>query len=204
MTKNSIFDRNCSGITEKLQQKTVAIAGLGGLGSNVAVALVRAGIGKLIIADFDIVELSNLNRQYYFQSDLGKKKSKALKYHLININPDIKLEIHDKKIAPSDVTKIFKNADILIEAFDLADSKKWLIETWAKNFPQKPVISGNGLSGMGHTKDMKVTKAGHIYFCGDGTTEMKMGLLSSRVAIVANMQANICIELLLNGNYEVS
>ncbi|HJO93621.1 MAG TPA: sulfur carrier protein ThiS adenylyltransferase ThiF [Victivallales bacterium] len=204
MTKNSIFERNCLGITEKLLNKTVAIAGLGGLGSNVAVALVRAGIGKLIIADFDKVELSNLNRQYYFHSDLGRLKSEALRDHLININPDIKLEVHNKKLKPSDIIKIFKDAEILIEAFDLADRKKWLIETWAKNYPNKPVVSGNGLSGMGHTKDMKVIKAGHIYFCGDGTTEMKIGLLSSRVAIVANMQANVCIELLLNNSYEVS
>ena len=196
-----IFERNCSGTTKKLQQKTVAIAGLGGLGSNAAVALVRAGVGKLIIADFDKVELSNLNRQHYFQSDLGKKKSEALRDHLININPDIKLEVHNKKLEPSDIARIFEKADILIEAFDLADRKKWLIETWSKNFPRKPVVSGNGLSGMGHTKDMKVIKAGQIYFCGDGASEMKMGLLSSRVAIVANMQANVCIELLLNGCY---
>ena len=174
---------------------------MGGLGSNAAVALVRAGVGKLIIADFDKVELSNLNRQHYFQSDLGKKKTEALRDHLININPDIKLEVHNKKLEPPDIIKLFKNADVLIEAFDSADRKKWLIETWSKNFPQKPVISGNGLSGMGHTKDMKVIKAGQIYFCGDGASEMKMGLLSSRVAIVANMQANVCIELLLNGCY---
>jgi sulfur carrier protein ThiS adenylyltransferase len=203
MIKNSIFERNCLGTTEKLQQKTVAIAGLGGLGSNVAVSLVRAGVGKLIIADFDKVELSNLNRQHYFQSDLGKKKTEALRDHLININPDIKLEVHNKKLEPSDIIRIFKNTDILIEAFDLADSKKWLIETWSKNFPKKPVVSGNGLSGMGHTDNMKVIKAGQIYFCGDGKSEMKMGLLSSRVAIVANIQANVCIELLLTGRYEV-
>ena len=98
MTRNNIFERNCSGITEKLQQKTVAIAGLGGLGSNAAIALVRAGIGKLIIVDFDKVELSNLNRQHYFQSDLGRLKSEALRDHLININPDIKLEVHNKKL----------------------------------------------------------------------------------------------------------
>ena len=201
MTRNNIFERNCPGTTKKLQQKTVAIAGLGGLGSNVAIALVRAGIGKLIIADFDKVELSNLNRQYYFQSDIGKYKSAALQEHLKNVNPDIKLEVYNKKLEPPDITKIFKNADILIEAFDLADRKKWLIETWSKNFPNKPVVAGNGLSGMGNTKDMKVIKAGQIYFCGDGTTEMKMGLLSSRVAIVSNMQANVCIELLLTGRY---
>lgn len=204
MTKNSIFERNCPGITEKLRKKVVAIAGLGGLGSNAAVALVRAGIGKLIIADFDKVELSNLNRQYYFQSDLGKKKSEALHNHLININPKVDLEVINKKLKPSDIPVLFNEADILIEAFDLADRKKWLIEIWSKTFPQKPIISGNGISGMGHTMDITVIKAGHIYFCGDGKTEMKLGLLSSRVALVANMQANVCIELLLNENYKVS
>ena len=191
-----IFSRNVPGTTEILQKSIIGVAGCGGLGSNIAVSLTRAGAGTLILVDFDRVELSNLNRQHFFLSHVGKKKVYALEEQLKNINPDINLIKYDCKITPEKVGKIFGTAHILIEAFDKAESKKWLIESWIEAYPDKPIICGNGLSGYGNTDELKVRKIGNIYLCGDGRTDMTMGLCASRVAIAANMEANVAIEIL--------
>ena len=193
---HEIFSRNVPGTTEILQKATVAIAGCGGLGSNAAVSLVRAGVGCLILADFDVVEVSNLNRQYFFQSDIGKPKVEALAGHLRNINPQVQLVLHKVELTPELISNIFAEADLLIEAFDKAENKHWLIESWCTAFPKRPIIVGSGLSGCGSTETLKVHKSGNIYFCGDETTDMSLGLCAPRVAIVANMQANIAVELL--------
>jgi len=182
---------------EILRHKTIGIAGCGGLGSNSAVALVRAGIGSLIIADYDTVEESNLDRQYYFRTDIDKFKVDVLSEHLLAINPDVEIIAHNIELTPAIIPKIFGNADILIEAFDAAENKKWLIETWTKYFPDKPIICGNGIAGYGETDKLKVIKMGNIYFCGDEQTDSSIGLFSARVAIVANMQANVAIEILM-------
>ena len=196
---DKIFERNVPGIREILSRRTVAVAGCGGLGSNAAVALARAGIGKLVIADPDVVELSNLNRQYYFLDDVGKKKTDALTSHLLNINPNLKVESHLIELTKENVCQLFKEADLLIEAFDKAESKAWLIETWCTHFPGKPIICGSGLSGCGNTTTLTVQRSGNIVMCGDFETDMSMGLTSSRVAIAANMQANEAIEILVSG-----
>ncbi len=192
-----IFSRNVPGTTEILQKSCIGIAGCGGLGSNAAVSLVRAGIGTLILADYDTVEESNLNRQFFFQSDIGKKKVESLSFHLKAINPKVNLITHTCEITPDNVAELFGSSDLLIEAFDRAERKKWLIESWCRSFPDKPLVCGNGLSGIGRFDDLKVTKIGNIYFCGDGKSDMSMGLCSARVAIVANMQANTAIEILI-------
>jgi sulfur carrier protein ThiS adenylyltransferase len=197
MTK--IFERNVKGLTEVLNSKTVAIAGLGGLGSNAAIALARSGVGKLKLADFDIVEWSNLNRQHYFREDVGKRKTKALAKHLLSINMDLEISLFEEKLHPNNLHPFFKDADLLIEAFDKAENKLFLIDSWCKLYPAKPIIIGSGLSGYGKTTDLKVEKMGNIYFCGDGKSGSNLGLTSSRVAIVANMQANVAIELLFKG-----
>jgi sulfur carrier protein ThiS adenylyltransferase len=191
------FKKNVPGSFEILQSATVAIAGCGGLGSNAAVALVRAGIGSLILVDFDRVEVSNLNRQYYFQADIGQKKVEALSSHLKAINPAIRLTLIDRKIIPSDIPKIFTGANLLIEAFDSADAKSWLIESWCMAYPEKPVVCASGLSGIGKTEAIIVRRMGMIHIAGDGESDMSIGLCSARVAIVANIQANIAIEILM-------
>ncbi|HLP60253.1 MAG TPA: sulfur carrier protein ThiS adenylyltransferase ThiF [Candidatus Deferrimicrobium sp.] len=199
MDREAIFIRNVPGVREILTKSTIAIAGCGGLGSNAAVALTRAGIGKLIIADYDVVELSNLNRQYFFLADVGKNKTDALLEHLLAINPDLVVEKHFIELTPANVCNLFSGADILIEAFDKAERKAWLIETWCTYFPHKPVICASGLSGYGNTGTLTVRRSGNIVMCGDFETDMSIGLTSSRVAIVANMQANEAIEILVKG-----
>lgn len=199
MDIEEIFKRNVPGTRDILSKKTVGIAGCGGLGSNAAAALTRAGIGKLIIADFDVVELSNLNRQYYFLADVGKKKTDALAAHLLAINPGLAVEAHFIELTPDNLCELFKGADLLIEAFDKAERKAWLIETWCVHFPHKPVVCASGLSGYGNTGALTVRRSGNIVMCGDFETDMSMGLTSSRVAIAANMQANEAIEILVKG-----
>ncbi|MDA3884170.1 MAG: sulfur carrier protein ThiS adenylyltransferase ThiF [Candidatus Delongbacteria bacterium] len=195
---NNIFSKNVPGMTEVLSRSTVGIAGCGGLGSNAAVALVRAGIGSLVIADHDIVESSNLNRQYFFSDDVGKKKVKALEEKLLQINPQCSIKVVDKKLEKHDICHVFSKVDILIEAFDKAESKQWLIEEWSTVYPKRPIISGNGLGGIGKIDRLVVKKIGSLYFCGDGSSSEKEGLCSARVSIVANMQATTAIELLMD------
>jgi sulfur carrier protein ThiS adenylyltransferase len=196
MAENPIFERNVPGTTEKLSRSTVGIAGCGGLGSNAAVALVRAGIGCLILADHDEVEASNLNRQHYFQSDIGRRKVAALADHLRAINPDVELVLRDIELNPENVPGIFAGADLLIEAFDLADRKKWLIESWCMAYPDRHIVIASGVSGCGRTGEMRVHSEGRIHVCGDEESELTMGLCSARVMMAASMEANVAIGLL--------
>ncbi|MFO7896334.1 MAG: sulfur carrier protein ThiS adenylyltransferase ThiF [Candidatus Cloacimonadales bacterium] len=193
----NIYCRNVAGSAEILQQKTVGIAGCGGLGSNIAIALARSGVGNMILVDYDLVELSNLNRQYFFLQDVGELKALALANHIKKINPRINLEVHICKLRATDVKKIFGDVDLLLEAFDKAESKKWLIESWMKLQPNKPIICGSGISGLGKTAALRVEKSGNIIMCGDQRSEMSQGLAAPRVAIVANMQANEAVEYLV-------
>lgn len=161
-----------------------------------AVALTRAGIGKLILADYDNVELSNLNRQYYFLNDVGLPKTAALAAHLKAIHPAVDLALHPVEVTADNVVDLFGESDLMIEAFDRAENKVMLIETWCKHFPLRPIICASGISGIGATDMLKVRRAGRIFVCGDETSDMSAGLVSSRVCIVAHMQANEAISYL--------
>jgi len=194
-----LFSRNVPGTTETLARARIGIAGCGGIGSNAAAALVRAGVGALILVDHDVVEESNLNRQYFFRADMGEPKAEALAEHLRDINPAISLDVRVMQLSPANVAEVFADAQILIEAFDRADGKQWLIERWCVAYPKRPIVCGNGLSGRGRLEDLVVRRVGMIHFCGDGRTDMSMGLCAPRVAIVANMQASVAIDLMLDG-----
>ena len=194
----TIFTRNIPGTAEKLSKFKAGIAGCGGLGSNIAVSLVRCGITKFILADMDKVETSNLNRQYFFQDDIGKAKVLALKSHLENINPDISVTAVQKELQPEDIKDVFGSADILFEAFDDASSKLWLIESWAESFPERPVICGSGMAGLGDFSDIHVRNSGKLYVCGDEKSDMSIGLIAPKVSIVANLQAMTGIKVLLD------
>jgi sulfur carrier protein ThiS adenylyltransferase len=194
----SIFDRNVPGMTETLRKRTVGIAGCGGLGTNAALALARAGIGRLILADSDKVEESNLNRQQFTLADVGQPKVAALARNLKAVNPDLRVDERPVELSPANLAEVFREADLLVEAFDKAEAKKWLVETWCRAFPGRHVVCGNGLAGYGGNETLKVTRIGdHIWFCGDNESDMSLGLCSARVAIVANMEANLAIELLM-------
>jgi len=196
-TTPAIFSRNVPGSTAILRAATVGVAGCGGLGSNAAVALVRAGVGHLILVDHDVVEASNLNRQYFFQSDIGRRKVEALAEHLRAVNPDVGIDLQQQTLTPDAVATLFAGADLLIEAFDRAESKQWLIEAWCRAFPKRTIVCASGLSGLGNTEAIAVRRAGNIILCGDQTSDMSQGLCAARVALVANMQANLAIEVLV-------
>ena len=191
-----IYERNVPGSTEKLAASSVGIAGCGGLGSNAAIALARAGIGRLILADRDLVEESNLNRQSFFLSDVGKVKVEALASMIAAINPGIRLDIHRTEVSPGNAAELFAEADLLIEAFDRAESKRWLMEAWCRSFPERPIVGASGISGIGKSSGIAVRSSGNIYIIGDQETSMEIGLCSARVGLVANMQANVAIALL--------
>jgi len=186
-------------IKDILNYKTVGIAGAGGLGSNCAVALARSGIGKLVIADFDIVSESNLNRQYYFFDQIGKIKVHALKENIQRINPSVEVEIHNIKISEYNIGHIFSACDIIVEAFDDAEEKRMLIETVLSEFPDKPIISGSGMAGYGDNNSLRSRQIDNLYICGDEKSETSDNNppLAPKVGIVANMQANLVLELLL-------
>jgi len=191
---------NIKEIFKILKTKTIGIAGCGGLGSNCAAALTRLGIGKIILADFDKVDASNLSRQYYFYEQVGQKKVFALADNLSYISPYVEIKPYDLKLGPHEIITIFKDCDLIIEAFDLAEMKQMIIETCTESFPDKPLIVGNGMAGWGNNNSIKTSKIGeNLYVCGDGVSEISEELppLAPRVGIVANMQANTAISILL-------
>ncbi len=188
-----------------LSKYCIGIAGCGGLGSNCAVSLARVGIGKIIIADFDIIVESNLNRQYFFYNQIGQKKVFALKENILKINPDIIVEAHDIKLDNINFFNIYKNCNIIIEAFDLAEMKQMIIEEVLHKMPKTPIIAGIGIAGWGNNNNIKTKNIGNLYLCGDNTSETsdETPPLAPKVCIAANMQANQALEILLTkDNYE--
>jgi sulfur carrier protein ThiS adenylyltransferase len=182
-----------------LKDKTVGIAGAGGLGSNCAVSLARVGIGKIIMADFDVVSESNLNRQYYFYDQLGEKKATAIRKNILRINPGQDIITHDTRLDPDSIREIFSSCNVIVEAFDLADQKEMLIETVLTYFPQIPLVVGLGMAGWGMNDTIHVRKVDNIFICGDEISEISPDCppLAPRVGVVANMQANVVLEILL-------
>ena len=187
-------------IKKVLKNKTVGIAGAGGLGSNCAVALARVGIGKLVIADFDVVSESNLNRQYYFYDQVNQKKTTAIRTNILRINPEINVETHDLKLTPANIPTLFADCDVIVEAFDLADQKEMLIETMLTEMPEKFLVVGLGMAGWGMNDTIHCRQVGKMFICGDEISEIAPDLppIAPRVGIVSNMQANVVVELLLN------
>jgi sulfur carrier protein ThiS adenylyltransferase len=198
-SEKQFFSKHDPKILPVIRNSVVGIAGAGGLSSSVAVTLARVGVGTLIIADFDRVEPPDLNRQQYFVDQIGRLKVEALVENLKRINPFSEYKIHNVRISDDNVSEIFSESDILVEAFDEAEMKKMLIESWICRFPEKPVVVASGLAGFGKNDIIHIRKIGSLYICGDEESEVKIGTspMAPRVSIVANMQANLVLELLL-------
>lgn len=191
-----------SDINTKLAAVTVGIAGLGGLGSTVASALARAGIGRLILVDFDIVEPSNLNRQHYFARQVGQKKVDACIENLKLINPTLNLVGHHQKLTPDNLLDIFDQANIISECFDKADQKQMIVETiLAKT--DKPIVSASGLAGYGRSNSIQTERiSDRFILVGDNETCITKTpyLTAARVWIAASHQANAIIEMIAQEN----
>lgn len=192
--------RHTPRIHKILKKSKVAIAGLGGLGSNIAVNLARIGIGKLLLVDFDIVEPSNLNRQSYYIRHLGMFKTDALKEQLTEINPFIDVEVKNLKITQDNASGLFKDFDIICEAFDNPEAKAELINSIMVNLPNIKIVSASGMAGYGSSNDIKTErKMKNLYLCGDFVTsaDFGIGLMSPRVSICAGHQSNMVLRLLI-------
>lgn len=188
--------RHTPGVHEKIKGATVGIAGLGGLGSSIAVALARIGVGRLILVDFDLVEPSNLNRQQYFIDQLGLAKSEALEANLNRINPYVTYETHCTRVTPRNMKTLFGDVDVMVEAFDRADQKAMILQS----FTGAPLVAASGLAGYGSAETIGVRKMGdRIYIVGDLETGAApgCGLMAPRVGIAAHIQANLVLRLLL-------
>lgn len=193
--------RHTPGVYEKMRRAVIGIAGLGGLGSNAAVALARMGVGSLILVDFDVVEPSNLNRQQYFLKHLGQPKVQAMQSLLHEINPFIAITAHNVRLEVSNTPDIFRSADIILECFDLAEAKVMLLETVAEALPETYYIGASGIAGYGSSNSIKSHKLGDkMYLVGDLVTaaEPGFGLMAPRVGIAASHQANLAVALLMD------
>ena len=180
-----------------LESAHVGIAGAGGLGSNCAMHLVRAGVKHITIADFDVVNESNLNRQFFFRDQIGQKKVEAIKANLLRIEPDADIRAVDIRLDASSAREIFADCGIVVEAFDAVDAKVMLVSALASS--GKKLVTASGLAGWGRSNAMRVRKMGNIVAIGDGETSVGDGAapVSPRVGIAAAMEANAVVSLLL-------
>jgi sulfur carrier protein ThiS adenylyltransferase len=189
-----------SEIKSHLSKFRVGIAGAGGLGSNCAAALVRSGVGTVVISDFDVIEEANLNRQFYFPEQIGMEKTKALKENLQRISKAANIITNQVKLNPENIPVIYSGCDVIVEALDRAEMKAMLIETIQTEMKGTPLVVGSGMAGWGNNEIIKYRKIDDFLFvCGDESTEASEDLppMAPRVGMVANMQANVVVEILM-------
>lgn len=198
-----LTSRHTPGVHERIRRATVGIAGVGGLGSAIAVALARLGVGALVVADFDLVEPSNLNRQQYFVDQLGLPKVTALEENLRRINPYVRVEALHLRLTRDNIPELFAGVDVMVEAFDAADQKALLVESFLQGVPGKPLVAASGLAGFGPANSIRTRRVGrNFYLVGDETSAARPGegLMSPRVGVAAHHQANCVLRLLLGVN----
>jgi sulfur carrier protein ThiS adenylyltransferase len=193
--------RHSPGVYERVRKAAAGIAGLGGLGSAVAISLARTGIGRLILADHDVVEPSNLNRQQYLIRHLGMAKTEALRELLAEINPYVDVTTVKLKLDPQNIPGAFRNADIIVECFDDASAKSMLLGSVREALPQAYLILASGLAGYGDSNSIRTWRMGERTFVvGDlkNPAGPGCGLMAPRVGIAAHHQANLVISLLMS------
>jgi sulfur carrier protein ThiS adenylyltransferase len=192
--------RHTPGVHQKVKKASVGIAGLGGLGSAIAIALARVGVGRLVLADFDVVEPSNLNRQQYFVDQMGMPKVRALREILGRVNPYVAVEEHEVVLDPENIPRIFAPTPIVVEAFDRAEMKEMIIATVLEKLPGHVVVAASGLAGYGPNNDIRTERiARNLFIVGDHISAARpgSGLMAPRVGIAAHHQANLVLRLIL-------
>ena len=197
--KKALEERHGKELQQAFSSATVAICGLGGLGSNIAIALARAGVGRLILIDFDRVDITNLHRQQYKADQIGMYKTVALAENLKEIAPYISLEIHTERITEDNAVTLLSDADIICEAFDDAECKAMLTNTILSELPDKYLVAASGMAGMGVTNSIKTRRiTSKFYLCGDETSEVSdgIGLVAPRVALCAAHEAHTVLRIL--------
>lgn len=186
-------------LKEKFASATVAICGLGGLGSNIAISLARAGIGKLILIDFDRVDITNLHRQQYKANQIGMNKTDALSENLREITPYVDIEIHTVRVTQENAAHLLQGADIICEAFDNAEAKAMLTNLVSEIMPDKYLVAASGMAGIGSANSIQTRKiTSKFYLCGDEKSDVQSerSLVASRVMLCAAHQAHTVLRIL--------
>lgn len=189
-----------AGVQARLADATVGIVGLGGLGSNAAMMLVRSGVRRLVLADFDRVEPSNLARQLYFPDQLGRLKTEALSETLLRIEPGLDLTLIAQRIEAADIPRLFGDVDVLLEAVDKAETKRMIVETASDLLPTTPLVWVAGLAGCASANAIATQRIGDtVWVVGDLEADIRDGLplLASRVMTAAAHEAHIATRILL-------
>lgn len=195
----ALSKRHGEKVRKNFESATVAICGLGGLGSNIAIALARAGIGKLILIDFDSVDITNLHRQQYKVNQIGISKTQALKDNLLEIAPYVIIETHSVRISENNANELLEEADIICEAFDDAECKAMLVNLVLERMPEKHLVAASGMAGFGSANTIQTRRISkRFYLCGDGTSDVSEtgSLVASRVMICAAHQAHAVLRIL--------
>ncbi len=197
----ALCERHGEDLQEKFTSATVAICGLGGLGSNIAVALARAGVGRLVLVDFDKVDITNLHRQQYKAEQIGRYKTEALAENLKEISPYTEIVLHTVKLTEENTVDLLEDADIICEAFDNVECKAQLVNTVLERMPHKYVVAASGMAGISSANTIRTRKVtSKFYLCGDEISDVNesIGLVSSRVMLCASHQAHMVLRILAN------
>ena len=195
----ALVERHGKELHRAFSSAVVAICGLGGLGSNIAISLARAGVGQLILCDYDRVDITNLHRQQYKADQIGMYKTVVLAENLKEIAPYISLEIHTERITEDNAVTLLQDADIICEAFDNAEAKAMLTDIVLSELPDKYLVAASGMAGMGTTNSIKTRKiTSRFYLSGDETSDVSdgIGLVAPRVALCAAHQAHTVLRIL--------
>ena len=195
----ALSERHGAELQKKISAARVAVCGLGGLGSNIAIALALAGVGHLHLIDFDRVDITNLNRQQYFVRQLGLLKTDALQETLTDIAPYCDITTSSVKITEDNFAQLLEKEDIVCEAFDCSEAKATLVNGVLERFPEKYLLSSSGMAGFGSANTIVTRHVfQHFYLCGDGMSDVNdgIGLVSSRVLACAAHEAHMVIRIL--------
>lgn len=191
--------RHGEDLQNKISAARVAVCGLGGLGSNIAIALARAGVGHLHLIDFDRVDLTNLNRQQYAVGQLGQYKTDALRETLSLVSPHCDVTCDTIQVTEENLPDLLRNEDYICEAFDRAEAKAMLVSGVLEHFPEKYLVASSGLAGLGSANTIQTRRVSQrFYLCGDGTSDSSvgLGLVASRVLVCAAHEANMILRLI--------
>lgn len=202
---DALTARHGKELQERFVTATVAVCGLGGLGSNIAFALARAGVGRLILIDYDRVDITNLHRQQYKANQIGRYKTEALAENLIEIAPYTEIKTLTEKLTEDNLTDLLKDAAIVCEALDRAEAKAMLVNGVLEQLPDCCLVAASGMAGIGTPNTIQTRRvAKHFYLCGDEVSDVEdtIGLIAPRVMLCAAHQAHTVLRILA-GEYEV-
>ena len=203
--QEALIQRHGADLQERFSAASAAICGLGGLGSNIAIALARAGIGRLRLLDFDRVDITNLHRQQYKAHQIGQCKTEALAENLREMAPYLSIELVTERITEDNLSALLDGVDVVCEAFDDPEAKAMLVNGVLEQFPSVYLVAASGMAGMGTPNTIrtrKITK--RFYLCGDGTSDTAdtIGLVAPRVMVCAAHQAHTVLRILA-GEFDV-